>query len=44
MSNRIRYYWPYVGARAAVDTVMSRLNSKSIPAPLASQYLLSLPI
>jgi len=27
MSNRIRYYWPYVGARAAVDTVMSRLNS-----------------
>jgi D-tagatose-1,6-bisphosphate aldolase subunit GatZ/KbaZ len=38
-SDRIRYYWPDPRAQAAVDALMSRLDSRSIPETLVSQYL-----
>lgn len=38
-SDRIRYYWPDPRAQAAVETLMSRLDSRSIPETLVSQYL-----
>lgn len=38
-SDRIRYYWPYPEALAAVDDLLSRLAEQVIPEPLISQYL-----
>ena len=38
-SDRIRYYWPHPGARAAVDALMARLGDRPIPETLVSQYL-----
>ena len=39
LSDRIRYYWPDPAATEAVDKVLTRLQGRSIPVPLASQYL-----
>ena len=38
-SDRIRYYWPYPDAQAAVDALMARLGDRPIPETLVSQYL-----
>lgn len=38
-SDRIRYYWPHVEARAAVQRSLSALADRAIPLPLVSQYL-----
>jgi D-tagatose 6-phosphate 4-epimerase len=38
-SDRIRYYWPYKEAAAAVDELLTRLDGKEIPETLVSQYL-----
>lgn len=38
-SDRIRYYWPYPAAQAAVDALMARLGDVEIPPTLVSQYL-----
>jgi D-tagatose-1,6-bisphosphate aldolase subunit GatZ/KbaZ len=38
-SDRIRYYWPREEAAHAVSRVFERLEGKTIPAPVASQYL-----
>lgn len=38
-SDRIRYYWPSERARAAVSELKSRLDNKTIPGPLVSQFL-----
>jgi len=38
-SDRIRYYWPDPKAQAAVDSLLSRLESAAIPETLLSQYL-----
>lgn len=38
-SDRIRYYWPSDRARAAVSELKSRLDNKTIPGPLVSQFL-----
>ena len=38
-SDRIRYYWPHVDARAAVAALMARLDGRAIPETLISQYL-----
>ncbi len=38
-SDRIRYYWPEAGARAAVDALLHRLHGVKIPETLISQYL-----
>lgn len=38
-SDRIRYYWPDPAATEAVATLMSRLEGRSIPAPVLEQYL-----
>jgi D-tagatose-1,6-bisphosphate aldolase subunit GatZ/KbaZ len=38
-SDRIRYYWPDADADAAVKHLRTRLASRSIPAPVLSQYL-----
>jgi D-tagatose-1,6-bisphosphate aldolase subunit GatZ/KbaZ len=38
-SDRIRYYWPYPEAQAAVNRLFAKLSDKPIPEPLISQYL-----
>lgn len=38
-SDRIRYYWPHVDARKAVNVLMARLNDKPILETLISQYI-----
>ncbi len=38
-SDRIRYYWPSAGARAAVEALLARLQGVRIPETLISQYL-----
>ena len=38
-SDRIRYYWPSAGARAAVEALFARLHGVRIPETLVSQYL-----
>ena len=38
-SDRIRYYWPWPEAQAAVDRLFARLGDRVIPEPLVSQYL-----
>jgi D-tagatose-1,6-bisphosphate aldolase subunit GatZ/KbaZ len=38
-SDRIRYYWPDPQAMAAVEALMHRLEGRTIPEPLISQYL-----
>ena len=38
-SDRIRYYWPTQKASQAVSELLARLEGKSIPAPLMTQYL-----
>ena len=38
-SDRIRYYWPDPQAMAAVDALLQRLEGRTIPEPLVSQYL-----
>lgn len=38
-SDRIRYYWTTPTAQSAVETLMTTLGTKPIPAPLRSQYL-----
>lgn len=38
-SDRIRYYWPEPQAQAAVDAVTRRLDGRTIPETLISQYL-----
>ena len=38
-SDRIRYYWPHVDARAAVAALLARLDGRAIPETLISQYL-----
>lgn len=38
-SDRIRYYWPEAGAKAAVDRLLDRLGEREIPLPLVSQHL-----
>jgi D-tagatose-1,6-bisphosphate aldolase subunit GatZ/KbaZ len=41
-SDRIRYYWPSPDARRAVDRLLSRLEGRTIPETLISQYLAAL--
>ncbi|MDZ4135638.1 MAG: D-tagatose-bisphosphate aldolase, class II, non-catalytic subunit, partial [Paracoccaceae bacterium] len=38
-SDRIRYYWPHVDAKAAVNALMARLSDKPISETLISQYI-----
>lgn len=38
-SDRIRYYWPHVDAKAAVNALMARLPDKPISETLISQYI-----
>jgi D-tagatose-bisphosphate aldolase class II non-catalytic subunit len=38
-SDRIRYYWPHPQASAAVDVLVKRLEGRTIPETLISQYL-----
>jgi D-tagatose 6-phosphate 4-epimerase len=38
-SDRIRYYWPHPEADAAVNRLLRRLEGRSIPETLVSQYL-----
>ncbi len=38
-SDRIRYYWPHADARAAVASLMARLDGLELPETLISQYL-----
>jgi D-tagatose-1,6-bisphosphate aldolase subunit GatZ/KbaZ len=38
-SDRIRYYWPYPEAQAAVGRLFAKLGNELIPEPLISQYL-----
>ena len=39
LSDRIRYYWPYVQIQRAYDALIERLRRSSIPLTLLSQYL-----
>ena len=38
-SDRIRYYWPDDGARAAVDELRDRLDGRTVPEPVLSQFV-----
>lgn len=38
-SDRIRYYWPSEKAKSAVETLMTRLEGRTIPEPVLSQFL-----
>ena len=38
-SDRIRYYWPDDGARAAVDALRDRLAGRDVPEPILSQFV-----
>lgn len=38
-SDRIRYYWPHNEAKEAVARLFAALDGKTIPEPLASQFL-----
>lgn len=38
-SDRIRYYWPRSEAKDAVERLFAALDGKTIPEPLASQFL-----
>lgn len=38
-SDRVRYYWPHVDAKEAVNALMARLGDKPISQTLISQYI-----
>ncbi|HVO20394.1 MAG TPA: class II D-tagatose-bisphosphate aldolase, non-catalytic subunit [Anaeromyxobacter sp.] len=39
LSDRLRYYWPFPEATAAVELLLHRLQGRSVPRALVSQYL-----